>query len=317
MRGLNLKLNLEGVELLIQLLDKDYFDERTFKRYINLQQTKAFLKHEKDLKRNTNKKIVKNELKKVILDDNYEDLYDFYLLKNNLSLFKKDVQYIKKNKEKIINNALERVYKIVPRNIVINPEINIIAGGHDGGFTAFMKKIYVNLGKYIGDREEFEKVLAHELYHGRKLKFHNKFLLILKMTKNNEKALFETLGRILEEGIACLIQHGLTLSKDDPIGTLTRRKLVLSQEAFNSLDKVLLSIKKGDPNYKLMATLDVYILGYKIVKVLYEDKGPHILDQWIINYNYKKLIKEYINICKRKATPTGFTREIDNWLLSI
>src|SRR5699024_3099921 len=107
------------------------------------------------------------------------------------------------------------------------------------------------------------------------------------------------------EGIACLIQHGVNLTKDDPIGTLTRRKLVLSQEAFYSLDKALLSIKNGNPNYKLIASLDVYVLGYKIVKILYEDKGPYILDEWTINYNYKKLIKEYVYICNKKDIPTG------------
>lgn len=310
-------MNLEGVELLIQLLDKDYFDEKIFRKYISLRQTKAFLKHEKELKRNMNKTILKDELKKVILNENYEDPYDFYLLKENLPLLKDNVKYIKKNKENIISNALEKVYKIVPRKIIIKPEIYIIAGGHDGGFTNFMKRVYVNFGKYIGQMKEFEKVLAHELYHGRRLKGHNKFLLILKMTIDSEKPIFETLGRILEEGIACLIQHGVNLTKDDPIGTLTRRKLVLSQEAFYSLDEALLSIKNGNPNYKLIASLDVYVLGYKIVKILYEDKGPYILDEWTINYNYKKLIKEYVHICNKKDIPTGFRKEVDKWLLAI
>src|SRR5699024_7618804 len=185
------------------------------------------------------------------------------------------------------------------------------------GFTIFMKNVYVNLGRYIGNMEEFEKVLAHELYHGRKLEWYKKFYLILKMNMDNEKPMFETLGRIFEEGIACLIQHGVKLSKDDPIETLTRRKLILSQEAFGDLDKVLLSIKNGRPNYQLIASLDVYVLGYKIIRILYENKGIYILDEWTINYNYKKIIKEYVFICKEKKITTGFRKDIDKWLLTI
>ena len=119
------------------------------------------------------------------------------------------MEYIKANEREIINNALFRVYRFVPNEVPIKPNIYIIAGGCDGGFTAFMKKIYINFGKYIENIEEFEKVLAHELYHSRYLKFYKKAFLILKMSLYTEKAMYETLGRILEEGIACLIQHGL------------------------------------------------------------------------------------------------------------
>ncbi len=312
-----MKLNLEGVELLIQLLNKDYFDEKTFNKYINLSQIKAFLKHERELRRNTNDMILKEELKNVVIKDNYEDPYGFYLIKKDLAQLKKNVEYIKTNEDRIINNVLEKVYKIVPKNIVIKPKIYIIAGGHDGGFTIFMRKVYVNLGKYIGHMKEFEKVLAHELYHGRKLEFHKKVILMLKMNMDNKKAMFETFGRIFEEGIACLIQHGINLSKDDPIGTLTRRKLVLSQEAFQLLDEALLSIKNGEPDYRLISNLDVYVLGYTIVKVLYKEEGIYILDEWTLNYNYKKPIKEYIHICKKRGMATGFRKEIENWLLAI
>ncbi len=310
-------MNLEGVELLIQLLDKNYFDERIFNEYISLHQTKVFIKHERELKRNTSNLILKNELKNVILKENYKDPYDFYLLKKNLSLLKKDIEYIRTNQDNIINNALERVYKVLPKKVVVNPKIYLIAGGQDGGFTIFMKNVYVNLGRYIGNMEEFEKVLAHELYHGRKLEWYKKFYLTLKMSMDNEKTMFETLGRIFEEGIACLIQHGVKLSKDDPIETLTRRKLILSQEAFGDLDKVLLSIKNGKPNYQLIASLDVYVLGYKIIRILYENRGVYILDEWTINYNYKRLIKEYVFICKEKNIRTGFGEEVDKWLLTI
>lgn len=273
-----MKLNLFGVEFLIQLLDKDYFDEKIFNKFVKLPQTKAFIRHEQELKRNTNKKRLKDELRKVITRDDYQDIYEFYLLKKNLSLFKDNVEYIKNNQCEVINNALDRVYKIVPLEIPINSNIYIIAGGCDGGFTIFMKKIYINMGKYIGNIEEFEKVLAHELYHGRSLKFYKKFFLLFKMSMFHEKAMFETLGRIFEEGIACLVQHGIVLSKDDPVGTLTKRNLVLSRESFHLLNKTLLTIKENRPDYKLIRLLNVYVLGYTIVRILYEEEIHQLED---------------------------------------
>lgn len=309
--------NLCGVELLIELLDKEYFDNSLFKEYIKLPQVKAFLKHEKELNRRTNKKIIKEELERVILYSDYEDPYEFYMLKRNIYSLKKSVEYIKANEREIINNALFRVYRFVPNEVPIKPNIYIIAGGCDGGFTAFMKKIYINFGKYIENIEEFEKVLAHELYHSRYLKFYKKAFLILKMSLYTEKAMYETLGRILEEGIACLIQHGLILSKDDPIGTLTSRDLVLYKEHFELLNAALLSIKEKKPDYRLIVKIDVYVIGYIIARVLYEEEGMHILNEWTFNYDYKKPVKKYIETCYKKKVTTGFMKEIEKWLLSI
>ncbi len=46
------------------------------------------------------------------------------------------------------------------------------------------------------------------------------------MLKGNP-LVYEIIGKIMEEGIASLVQHGRILEVDDPTGTLTSRNLTL------------------------------------------------------------------------------------------
>ena len=306
----------EGVELIIELLDSTYFDEKKFKKYMYSKVGKIFLNHERELRRNTSPQIIKNEMKRVINNPKYKDSYDFYKLKENLISVKEELEYIKSNEEAIISSVLEQVYKYIPRWVEIRPDITLYAGGIDGGFATFTKDVYINYIKYIGNLNEFKKVLAHEFYHARKVPINKKIELFFKMNFYNGRAKYDSLGRIFEEGIACLIQHGVNLNVDDPVGTLTNRDLTLKKEHFEVLNEALHSIKHGNPNYNVICKINVYVIGYIISKFIYENEGSISLDKWTVDFNYEVLIQKYIEICKESGIASGFDRELEKWLAS-
>ncbi|HHV26720.1 hypothetical protein FYJ27_04610 [Anaerosalibacter bizertensis] len=312
-----MKVITDGIDIIIDFLKESNFNEKKFKDYISSPQMKIFLKHEKRLKRDTNKKKIKNELKRVFLNEKYDDDYGFSILKRNIVQLEKDINYIKENEREIFERVCIQVYEYLPKNIEVDPNIIIYLGGFDGGFATFTKDVYVNIGRYIGNLKEFEKLLAHECYHARKIPFKRKVSLFFKMSFYPEKAMYDTLGRILEEGIACLVQHGVNFCNDDPIGTLTSRDMLLSKEYFEILNESLLSIKNENPDYNLICKINPYVLGYIISKTIYKHKGIVVLNEWTINFNYKDPIKTYIDICRDKDISSGFSTEVEEWLYVI
>ena len=304
----------EGVELVIELLDSTYFDENKFKRYIYSKVGKIFFSHERELRRRTSPRIVELEIKKVINNPKYRDSYGFYILKENIELVKKDLEYIKSNEVDIISQVLEQIYRYVPMWVEINPNITLYVGGVDGGFATFTKDVYINYIKYIGNIEEFKKVLAHEFYHARLVPISKKIKLFLKKSFYINRAKYDSLGRIFEEGIACLIEHGVNFETDDPVGTLTNRDILLKKEHFEVLNEALFSIKQNNPDYNLIYKINVYVIGYIISKMIYENEGSVFLNQWTVNFNYEILIQKYIEICKETGIASGFDRDIEKWL---
>jgi hypothetical protein len=304
-----------GTEFLISLYKNNYFDEKKYKEWINTHEMKEFLRHERALNRNTSKSILKREILKVLKDSSYEDMYGYFRIKRNIEQIEKDYNYINDNWEIIVNNALKRLYSIIPEWVEINPQIFLLAGGVDGGFCIFGKRIYINLIKYIGKIEEFEKVISHEMYHIRKNPFRRKKSWIKNMYFYPEKYLYELFGRILEEGIACLIQHEANFIADDPAGTLTKENMNFAEEEFKKLNEMLIFVKKGKPQYFSFQRLNAYVIGYKIAKFLYEKDGLFILNKWTLDYNYKEPIKKYIEVCRESNVNSGFTRNVEEWIL--
>lgn len=315
-RGYIVAIIIEGVELVIDLLDNIYFDEKKFNRYINSKVGKIFLSHERELRRNANPLKIKQEIKSVINSSKYKDLYDFYKLKENIKRAKKGLEYIKLNEEEIVTRVLEEIYKYIPKWVEIRPDVILYAGGIDGGFATFTKDVYINYIKYIGNLEEFKKVLAHEFYHARRVPINKKMELYFKMSLYNNRAKYDSLGRVFEEGIACLIQHGANLDIDDPVGTLTNRDLTLKKEHFKVLNEALYSIKNGNPNYNLIYKINVYVIGYIISKTIYENEGSISLDKWTVDFNYELLIRKYIKICKQRGISSGIDSNLEKWLTS-
>lgn len=297
-------LNIDYIIVLAELLDKDFFDEEIFNRFIITKGTKRFIEHENIMGRIVSIKDIEDELRRLIEYEGYKDKYDFYILKNNLDILKRDIHYLSNHGEKIVKLSLDRAYRIIPENMDVKTDIYLYAGGPDGGFTVNRKEVYINFLNYIGEREEFIKILSHELYHSRKISLGNKLKFNSQLIFKRNRYAYSLLGRIIEEGIACLIQHGPILIKDDRTGNLTRRNLSLSKVHFDKLNEMLLNIKLGRFHNVKFNSLNVYAIGYIIVTIIYGQSGSLLLDQWTVNLNFRVIIKEYMRLCKdNKAFP--------------
>lgn len=309
-------INIESIVSLANILKQDTFDEKEFRRYIKGRGTKGFLNHEKNINSKTSTRKTKEELKTVVSNKAYKDEYNFYLIKENIEKLNKDIVYLEENEEYILGQVFKEVYKVVPKEMKVKSNIYLYGGGVDGGFTFNRDKIFINYGKYIGTREELIKILSHEVYHSRNISIKDRLAFSLSIVFSPNPIIPEIIGKIIEEGIALLIQHGGNLEKDDPTGTLTRRKLMFIKDEFDLLNHVLLDAKNGMSSYKKIRNLDIYVLGYYIVTTIYNKKGIFILDDWTVNLKSENIIKEYIQICKDNNMPSGFTDQVKELIKS-
>lgn len=300
---------------LYNILKQDTFDKKAFNDFLKTKGGRGFLEHERSRHKGWDKKDLKEELRRVIIDNNYEDEYEFHKIKRDIFQLKEDIDYIEKNYNVIIDSALKEVYKIVPHHMNIKSSIYLYAGGVDGGFTINRRKAFINYGKYIDKRDDFIDILGHELYHCRKISLENRIKYLFRIGFKSERAMYEVVGKLIEEGIACLVQHGPILKKDDPVNALTRRNLLLRKEEFDLLNHILLSIKSNRLDYEKMAKLNIYIIGYHIISTIYNSEGVLILDHWTENLRYAEIIKKYIEICNENNVGSGFTQEVEEWIL--
>ncbi|HSH34938.1 DUF5700 domain-containing putative Zn-dependent protease [Schnuerera sp.] len=308
-------INTDCIQLIIEILEKDFLDEKLYNIFIKTKGARGFLEHQSCIDNSIAKAKIKEELKKIIKDEYYEDEYEFYKLRKSLNQLKLDIQYINENADLLIKIALKKVYKIVPREMPIRYNIYLYSGGDDGGFTINRKKIFINYGKYIGEREEFINILSHEMYHSRKLPIRNKIIFLSKIMVKENRLLYETIGKSIEEGIACLVQHGPNLKKDDLSGNLTKRHLLVARDDFETLNNILMKIKSSKTLGREYNRLNIYVIGYLIVSIIYKEKGVLILDDWTINLNFRRIIEEYVELCNRNGVSTCINNEIAKWLV--
>ncbi len=311
-----MKINIEGIKLLVEIIENNCINYDKLVEFTKTKAMKAFMEHERSFSRDISRGMIIKELIKLKKDNEYKDKYGFYIMKENISILKENLFYIEKNGDKIISEALINVFKLVPKGIKIQPNIYLYAGGIDGGFTVCRKDVFINYIKYFNSLEEFIKVIGHELFHCRIISLSNKFRSLF-IDNVNSKYIYEILGKILEEGIACFIQHGNILEKDDPAGTLTKEKIKLIDKKFQELNSTLLKIKEGNIDYLGTETIDIYSIGYYIVSSLYSFYGKEALLPWIERYDYKKPIKSYINVSREARRESGFNEEIEGWLLHV
>ena len=308
-------LNIDFVTALVKLLDKNYFNEKTFNIFISTKAAKAFIEHENIMGRRVSIRDIREELKRLFKYQYYEDRFNFYILKNNLESLKRDIDYIQNNGEEIVKDALNRIYKMVSENVEIKTNIYLYAGGPDGGFTVSRKEVYINILNFLGNREELIKLLSHELYHSRKIPLIYKARFNTQLVFARKRYAYGILARIIEEGIACLIQHGPILFKDDVSGSLTRRNLSLSKSHFKMLNETLENIKFGNFHKVKINSLNIYAIGYTIAVTIYNHKGTNLLDQWTLTLNFKNIIKEYMELCKSNKGLPKIDGGAINWIL--
>lgn len=308
-------LNIDYIIILGKIFDKNTFDEELFDEFINTAGVRGFIEHENIMGRKVDHIDIEDELRKAVKNNNYKDKYEFYRIKRNLKQLKKDIEFFKDINGLAVKLALERVYRIIPEEIKIKNNIYLYVGGVDGGFTVNRKDIFINYVNYIGQKKEFIKILSHELYHSRDITLINKIKLSIKNMSSEKRYLYGILGKAIEEGIACLIQHGAILEKDDLTGNLTRRNLFLTNEQFDILNDILMDIKFGKYSNKKINELNTYSIGYIIVSTVYNEKGPSILNDWTINLEFRRIIKAYIELCNRNKNLPSFKYEAIEWII--
>lgn len=311
-----MKFNIESIVVLEKLLKQNTFDEKEFNRFVRTKGIKGFLEHERSMNKYTSINDVRKEIKRITKSKEYKDRYGFHKIKDNILQLSEDIQYIKEKEKFIIDEAIEAVYKIVPRDMSIDTNIYLYVGGDDGGFTVNRNRIYINYGKYIGNVDEFIKIISHELYHSRNIQLRDRFIFLLETLLSPNGITHEIMSKIIEEGIACLVQHGPILKADDPTGTLTQRGLLLLKGEFELLNQIILKGQDGIQNKKSMERLNIYIIGYHIITTVYKGEGVLILDDWTRKLKYRRIIETYIEICNRNSIPSGFSCEAKDILIN-
>ena len=308
-------INYEALDRFSMILDRQIVYESSIISFINTKPIRSFIEHENSFHRYLNREKLLKTIKEMKVYNKIDE-YGFYKLNNNKKTYKESLKYIKLNENEILNKSIEKVYSIVPKHILMEYNINFYLGGNDGGFTINRKDIYINYLQYYENMEELIKVLSHEIFHCRPNVQQNKFKDIFN--KNiDEVYLFQVLGRILEEGLATFIQHGEKLLIDDPVNTLTKEKLKDIDLKFYELNNILLGLKSRNTRLLKDKFIDVYPLGYHIICRLHKYDKIESSFSWIERYQYKETIKAYITISRENKIPSGFTEEIETWLLNM
>lgn len=160
-----------------------------------------------------------------------------------------------------------------------NTKINLYVGGNDGGFTINRKEIYINYGMYAGNIKELIKIMNHELYHSRNISLKDRFIFFLESLLNSNMVVHKAISKIIEESIACLVQQGPVLEKDDPTGTLTKRNLLLLKKEFDLLNQIIIESRRGIQAHKKIDMLNVYSIGYHIVSTIYNNDKKILLNR--------------------------------------
>lgn len=297
-----MKINIEAIEYLIRIFKEDSINGRLMDRLMGTKGMEGFIDHENARGKRT---YIRREIEKLFSQPGYQDLYGFHKIRDNLDRIEKDIENIKKQEKNIVEKAIKNLYKIIPRNMGVKYKIYLYFGGGDGGFTINRRAIYINYKLYIEDPDELIKILGHELYHCRNIPHRDRILFSFRVFLNEDGKIYEIMGKVLEEGLASLVQHGRFLEKDDPAGSLTKRKLLLIKDDFNLLNQVFLNLTYDRAYKKELRRLNIYSLGYYIVSTIYNKDGILALDSWTVNLNMGQILARYMEICQEKGIESG------------
>lgn len=300
-------INIESIRYLVEIFKEEHINDKKLNRLMKTKGMKGFIEHENARGKKT---YIRHEIEKLFLRPNYRDKYGFHKVKENLDIIEKDIKKIKIQKKNIVDKALVNIHKIIPRGMKVKYKIYLYYGGEDGGFTINRNRIYINYKLYIEDLEELIKILGHELYHCRNIPYKNRISFSIWVLLNEYGKVYEIMGKILEEGLASLVQHGRILEKDDPAGTLSKRSLLLIKDEFQLLNQIFSKLIHDRAYSKDLRRLNIYSLGYYIVSTIYNTDGILILDNWTVNLRIGKILERYMEICQEEGVEPGLDPQI-------
>ena len=194
-----MKINVTFLEELVKAFLQD---ESTFiKNALKSKAGRAFLIHEQMLNRKTTvKKVVKSF-------EQGDNQYNFQFIKKNLDQIESIKKYICENQIEISETLLNQVSKYTKTKVNSDIEICFYALGYDGGFFLFGNTLFVNLAQCM---ERWFSIVAHELYHSRKIKLNLK----IKRAFCN-MGVFSNLFIKFKMGVLCWEEGNATLVEHD------------------------------------------------------------------------------------------------------
>ncbi len=314
----DMNLRFEGLETLIQIFEEDSFNEELFVEFINCEQFKGFIEHEKNLHRQTSEESIKSCLKLTLAGSGAKETYGFNYIAKYKSQIKDKISELRNNSKEIQQVLRERISRYAPLDIYEdNFTIHIYGGGWDYGFSEKDGECYINLALLADDIEFLEDIMAHEYYHSRRREAE---IQPYDFTKENYLKTF--MYHIMEEGVATLVQFEYE-KKYDGFAFISKERFDKRLEYFQNLDNCIreCEIKNNFSNEAVFGyfqdSIPNYIVGYYIAQVLFQEEGKGGLELWNRNCNYVDSFKKYINILRCKGLGSGFSMEVEDYILGL
>lgn len=314
-----MKINYDGLNILLKLLSQESFDEELYNEFVNTNDFKDFIEHENNLGRKTTKESVKENLIQTMNGIvKSENVYGFdYVFKYRNEINKK-INELEFNNQKFHELILNRLSRYVDLDLFNNNfSINLYGGGFDYGFSEKENICYINIALLADKLEFLDDIVAHEYYHSR-----IRSLSIADYDFSKENYFKTLLYHILEEGIATLIQFEYE-KKYDGFAFIDKERFDNIDTYMKNLDLCIRECELNN-NYTKEVVLEYfqdsipnYIVGYKIGQIIFKYKGKDGLKIWNRDCDYLNTLKSYINICRNEGINSGFSNVVEDYILNL
>ena len=324
MKKVKININTKLISKLTYILKQERYNDKLCKDYLKSIAVKGIFFHDRLLYRESSCKAFKTELKNALNKNKYKEQYNLLYIKENILKIEELVSYINKHESKIEIEIIERLSEFITLESFKKVNILLYAGGVDYGFCLIPRNIYLNVSYYANNLSGLISTLAHETYHARE---RNVFKYLMSCYANispQKRYTLIVLREVFEEGIASLIEYGLSYDYNSN-SIITPEDLIESRKYFNRLNDILeiiirntsaKCIREHIEKYRKIRGKTSYVAGYIIAKDVYLKAGIKGLDIWSKRFDFKTFIQTYIIACKKNNKETGFTPEVENWLLS-
>lgn len=250
--------------------------EENLEELVSHSVVKAFLRHEKVLGRNHDKKVIKESLC-MFLEPQYEDIYGLRRLILRKDKLRDLVSEVEKNEASILSAVEERINRYMTAKWSKKFTIYLYGLGNDGGFSLNNRVAYINILECM---DNLEDILAHEVFHSRKGSgFRGIKRLLLNLLPINSKTYrLKILQYIKEEGSATLIEHNGKAPED----------VEEIRHEYDELNKLIYRCKKREVSYKEVMKYFVehnlqYRVGWLKAYEIFQKEGKKGLDSWLLN----------------------------------
>jgi len=318
---INIKINTNYVRKILSIIRNEDTNRRNINKIIWCSESFNIYLHDKTLGRKSTPKVFKYELLNLHKENQQEGIYCLNDIKDKLNDIENCILEIENKEDFLLNVIPKKIEKYVALDNFSRIRAVLYPVGFDGGFSLMPRVIFMNVRKYSKDFESFTSIFAHEVYHARK----RKFSFFTKFTYNQyfckDRHYHKTLGWIVEEGIASLIELGTEMDYTS-LSSVTPKELDKIEGYFKILNTILINdvsknqrIEEIVKEYHVNKYILNYVVGYWIAKSVFEYSGIGGLNWWTINHDYKNVLKLYILSCKSKSENSYLDKEIEKMIL--